>query len=391
LKPVTYIKKGPATGAGGRMPTLDGLRGVAILLVLFHHFQIITPGNAARTILYHLSDFGPHGVDLFFVLSGFLITSILLDSRQHPHYFRNFYMRRTLRIFPLYYLVVALSIFVLPAVIGAIPAAASKLGRFATTTADWPWYVFYLSNFQLARTGIFHPVLGVTWSLAIEEQFYLIWAAVVFFLGRRRVEYLALALVVSSPIVRAAVLYGGASWITAYVITPCRFDAIALGAFLASAARGPESRWGALGKLSKWVALLGTPVLLGLYGSGIWSYSHPATLIYGYTPVALVCGAWLRLALAPHGHPLIAASLRNSALRFFGKYSYSIYLMNLPLRAAIRDTVFSRADIHAALGSGLVYQFAFYIAATATLIPLALLSWKVLESPLLSLKRFFPH
>ncbi|HXP83714.1 MAG TPA: acyltransferase [Bryobacteraceae bacterium] len=374
------------------MPALDGLRGIAILLVMFHHFQIIAPGQGTQAVLFHLSEFGPHGVDLFFVLSGFLITGILLDSRQHPHYFRNFYARRTLRIFPLYYLVVAFSVLVLPAAIAAVPAASSKLARFATTAADWPWYVFYVSNFLIAKTGDWrHPVLGVTWSLAIEEQFYLVWAVVVFFLFRRRVESLALALVVVSLIIRAAVLYSDGSWITAYVITPCRCDAIGLGAFLAAAMRGPEPTWEALARISTWVAFAGTPLLLGLYGAGVWSYNDPAALIYGYTPVALVCVAWLRLALAPHAHPLVAASLGNGALRFFGKYSYSIYLIHLPLRAAIRDTIFAAEQTHSALGSGLLYQFAFDVAATAAVVPLALLSWKLLESPFLSLKRFFPQ
>lgn len=374
------------------MPALDGLRGIAILLVMFHHFQIIAPGQGAQAVLFNLSEFGPHGVDLFFVLSGFLITGILLDSREHPHYFRNFYARRTLRIFPLYYLVVALSVLVLPAVIAAVPAASAKLARFATTASDWPWYVFYLSNFLIAKTGDWrHPVLGVTWSLAIEEQFYLVWAAVVFFLIRRRVEALALSLVGLALIVRAAMLYHGASWITAYVITPCRFDTIGLGAFLAAAMRGPEPIWEALGRISKWVAWLGTPLLLGLYAAGVCSYEDPATMIYGYTPVALVCAAWLRLALAPHTHSLIAASLGNNTLRFFGKYSYCLYLIHLPLRAAIRDTVFAAATTHSALGSGLLYQFAFYIAATAVVVPVALLSWNLLENPILSLKRFFPQ
>jgi peptidoglycan/LPS O-acetylase OafA/YrhL len=155
--------------------------------------------------------------------------------------------------------------------------------------------------------------------------------------------------------------------------------------------RGSQARWRAIGDFSKWVAIVGTPALLVSYGAGVCSYDRPATMIYGYTPVALVCGAWLRLALMPDELPRVAATLANSTLRFFGKYSYSIYLINLPMRAVIRDTIFSRPITHTILGSGLPYQFAFYIAATATLVPLALLSWKVLEAPLLSLKRFFPR
>jgi len=192
-------------------------------------------------------------------------------------------------------------------------------------------------------------------------------------------------------IARAVVLHNSGSWISAYVITPCRFDAISLGAFLAAAIRGPKATWEALGKLSWWIALLGTPLLVWLYGSGVWSYDSPTTLIYGYTPVALVCAAWLRLALASDAHPLIAATLNHRALKFFGKYSYSIYLMHLPLRAMIRDTVFAAQSTHVILGSELTYQFAFYIAATAAVVPLALLSWKFIESPLLALRRYFPR
>lgn len=155
--------------------------------------------------------------------------------------------------------------------------------------------------------------------------------------------------------------------------------------------RGLKLRWEAIGRFSKWVSLVGKSSIFGLYCSGIWSYDRPSTIIYGYTPVALVCGALLCLAQAPQRHLLIASTLGNSVPRFFGKYSYSAHLMHLTVRALIRDAVFSAAVVHGALGSGLFYQFVFYATVTPTLIPLAQLSWKVLESHFLSLTRFFPE
>src|SRR4051812_39004746 len=98
----------------GFIPALDGLRGIAILLVLFHHFTIYRPDRGLDKWLANIPAAGWIGVDVFFVLSGFLITGILLDARDRRHYFRNFYARRALRIFPLYYLVVFVGLILLP-------------------------------------------------------------------------------------------------------------------------------------------------------------------------------------------------------------------------------------------------------------------------------------
>jgi peptidoglycan/LPS O-acetylase OafA/YrhL len=377
--------------SASRLPALDGLRGIAILLVMFHHFQIVALGGPVQTFFYDLSYFGPHGVDLFFVLSGFLITGILLDSRGHTHYFRNFYARRTLRIFPLYYTMIVLSLFVLPAIARAFPGIGAKLSQFPPVGGDWPWYVFFVSNILVAKTGEWrHPVLAAAWSLAIEEQFYVVWAVVVSFLDRSAVRKLALALVALSGIARAVGVAGGLDWKAVYVLTPFRFDALALGAFLAATLRGPEPAWEALGKPSAWIAFAGTPVLVCLYGGGIWWYDYPPTMSYGYTVVSLVCAAWLRLALEPLRYRRTAAALNNGVLRFFGKYSYAMYFLNLPLRSVLRDSVFG-PRMQAVLGSGVLYQLAFDVAASVFVIPFALLSWKLIESPMLSLRRFFPR
>ena len=153
---------------------LDGLRGLAIALVLVHSLTMFVHPVSAGGQLYHAAlAFGWSGVQLFFVLSGFLITGILLDTRPTPHYFRNFYIRRALRIFPLYYVTLAVAFIVLPA-----------LDRMPQVYAgDYPHQAFlwlYLSNWRHDIGGGFSHY----WSLALEEQFYLVWPLVVFFCSR---------------------------------------------------------------------------------------------------------------------------------------------------------------------------------------------------------------
>jgi peptidoglycan/LPS O-acetylase OafA/YrhL len=168
--------------SGQRIPALDGIRGLAIALVMFHHFTLyggMRPDFVLDKVYRHVALVGWVGVDLFFVLSGFLITGILHDSRSDRHYFRNFYMRRTLRIFPLYYGVLAATFLVLPLVLD-VSGSCRELLR------DQAWYWTYLINVQIGLD--YWPscfVLGHFWSLAVEEQFYLVWPLLLYLLGRR--------------------------------------------------------------------------------------------------------------------------------------------------------------------------------------------------------------
>src|SRR5437868_4964541 len=162
----------------GQMPALDGLRGIAIVLVLMHQFDLITSPHAIDVAF----DAGWIGVQLFFVLSGFLITGGLLDTRDQHGYFRGFFVRRVLRIFPLYY-------------------AALVATLIAGNTSIWLWT--YLSNFRP------HPALPHFWSLAVEEQFYLVWPFVVWLAGRRGViavgGVMVIAAIVARVVIRAKV------------------------------------------------------------------------------------------------------------------------------------------------------------------------------------------
>src|SRR5262245_57382334 len=190
-------------GLDGHIPALDGLRGVAILLVMLHHFTVIQPAGAFEKWFERFAHLGMHGVDLFFVLSGFLITGILFDSKGEPHFLRNFYMRRSLRIFPLYYAVVVFSFLLVPIILAHVAGLAGKLSRFQGASEDWVWYVFYLSNFSIARVSAFrHGILDVTWSLAIEEQFYLVWALCVLFFNWRTLRGICLGAILGALAIR---------------------------------------------------------------------------------------------------------------------------------------------------------------------------------------------
>jgi peptidoglycan/LPS O-acetylase OafA/YrhL len=371
--------------ARGHVPALDGLRGIAILLVMFHHCTVLSSQTQAATTLLNLAGIGAHGVDLFFVLSGYLITGILLDTREQARYFQNFYLRRALRIFPLYYLVVAGCILLLPAIAAHIPAASAKVGRFITAPGDWPWYVSYTSNFLIASTRSWrHPVLGVTWSLAIEEQFYLVWAVIVFLISPVRLRTTALWLAGLSLIFRAGMLLAGYDWIQVYVLTWCRMDGLALGAWVAAAVRGRTTQ--RLSSLPRLAAFTLTPLLVVLYGGGWLHYDMPAAMTIGYSAVALACAAWLYLALFAGTNSVLNRFLSGGILRFFGKYSYAIYLFHLPVRAAVRDTVFASPRLTALTGTGILWQLAFYAATLLVVIPCVLLSWNLLERPILKLK-----
>src|ERR1051326_5357564 len=154
---------------------LDGIRGIAIALVIIHHgFFGAKPSGALSTFVARLAASCWVGVDLFFVLSGFLITGILLKSRDSAGYFRIFYMRRFFRIFPLYYSCLAAALLVSAAFYSDV-----------TPKLDLSWNLLYLANIRLALHGWAWRPVSHLWSLSVEEQFYLVWPTVIFLLPRR--------------------------------------------------------------------------------------------------------------------------------------------------------------------------------------------------------------
>ena len=366
-------------------PALDGLRGMAIILVLFHHFTILEPVTEFDRTLVNVLLIGWCGVDLFFVLSGFLITGILIDARGSDRYFTSFYARRTLRIFPLYYLIVLLSLVVLP----RFPAAEGLLAGDNPPRAQAPYWL-YLTNFAVAEQGAFrHGILDVAWSLAIEEQFYLIWAALVWICPLRLLGPLCAALVVLSPLVRSMALARGAEPIDVYVLTFFRADALATGAVIAWLLR---AGWleGA-GRAALWVAAAGVAGVIGvclIEGDSWWW--QPTMQQAGYSLLALTAAGMLVAAVVLRSDNMWPRLLSAGWLRAFGKYSYCLYLIHLPVMRVVREYVWPPAEF-ATLGSIWAGQLVFYLAATAPAFGLAWLSWRYFEAPILRLKARFPY
>ena len=366
-------------------PALDGLRGIAIILVLLHHFTLLTPETSVGHAVVSLPHLGWVGVDLFFVLSGFLITGVLVDARGSARYFSSFYARRTLRIFPLYYLVVFVSLIVLP----LFPRLYDLLVGPAAPREQLAYWL-YLTNFAVAeRDGFIHGILDVAWSLAIEEQFYLVWAAVVWLCPPQWLAPLCAALFAAIGGARAWALAEGASAIDMYLLTPFRADGLALGSLIACGLRQGwiEGRGRAALMLS---VLSAAAVGIACWIDGESWWWGPTVQRVGYSLIAITGGAWIVGAIALPGAHWWPRTLSAGWLRAFGKYSYCLYLIHLPVMRLVREFVFGPEEF-AMFGSPWGGQVAFYGLATAPAFALAWTSWRAFEAPILKLKSRFPY
>jgi len=370
----------------GYMPALDGVRGAAMLLVLVHHIsaQFPRPSGALLNVVKSAAFAGWTGVDFFFVLSGSLITGILLKARSGPHYFRSFYARRTVRIFPLYYAVLILL----------------HLLSGNGTRPYWAWYWTYSTDFLFAWKGSFF-VPGHFWSLAVEEHYYLVWPAVVYYLSTRALQGVCAALIAGAFLLRLAMLLAGASRIAIYVLTFCRMDALALGSLLALAAGNPKS-WNIVVRIARIALPLTAGLCLARFSMrGQWLQYGFVAQTAGYSITILLYAALVVGALAS---PTIGFSFTTGPLRFCGKYSYAVYVLHPFVIARLapffalgnmgRRSVLISAGSAAGLSAG---SFLWLDGIAAVLlfigcsIALALLSWWLLEQPCLRLKRFFPY
>ena len=367
------------------MPALDGVRGLAILMVMFHHFTIIRPGSGVEQALASAAAMGRYGVDLFFVLSGCLITGILIDTRDKAHYFKTFYTRRVLRIFPLYYLLVAVTFLVVPPATRLLSPDAARSVHAFLTPSDWPWFVAFGSNFLIAiRDKYTNGILDASWSLAIEEHFYLVWPAVVLaIVSLRRLRHACVGVMVVALLLRVAAWTAGWSRLQIYAVTFTRMDALAFGALVAIWMRSSADEWSGHLRQARLfgAALLAAIVVLWLTGQ--MEYTATVMNTIGYTLVGALGMQIVIQAVPRQPRPLVDRLFNNRPMRFFGKYSYGLYMFQLPVKGALTLLFFSEARM---MSSTLLWQGAFYALAGTLTTAAALVSWYVLEKNMLALK-----
>ena len=343
------------------MPQLDGLRAYAVLAVLLHHLF------EARVLPSVLSlGWGTLGVRLFFVLSGFLITGLLIRARDEVEasgvprrvVLGHFYLRRALRIFPIYYLVLVLTLIWGP------PDAHEQL----------PWLATYTYNLWISHLGRYPGYFSHFWSLCVEEQFYLLWPFVVMFAPRRHVPFWAVAMIVAAPVYRVLALIGDINGVAFYTLTPSSLDALGMGALLATCTHGrPASR--VLEKRLRWgsTALVAASVLLWWQSPRLFKvlYETLLAMIFAW----LVAGAsrgfvgWARIGL--QARPIV----------YLGKISYGVYVYHL-LMLYVVPFLFQKLGI--ALPDDEVARFLLYSGIT---IAVASVSWVAFEAPINRLKR----
>ena len=358
-----------------RMPELDTLRGIAVLsVVLFHAFGF-TYGlqglSGIPKLLVAATLPGWVGVNLFFVLSGFLITGILLDTRGREDYYRRFYLRRALRILPIYYAVLILL------------AVLSRTGIIARPAS---WAFLGLSFIYLANvTNLFGVTMqyGVLWSLAVEEHFYLLWPTAAKFFSRRGVTVLAMAICIGCPMLRAFYFWRGYNTGDGY--TWLSADGLALGALLAIAVRGWFNARPKFVRLA--LAALGVSLVLFTAGAplGIFRASRMLGLSLRDSALNLFFFALISLTLVL-GTSRWRWIANRPTLRFLGEISYGVYLIHMLIFDVV-DRGYERLAPHLMATPG-NFQFMvlrFFVAGICTLLVAYLSRW-YFEEPFLRLK-----
>ncbi len=378
----------PPDGQRAHIPELDGIRGLAIFLVfVFHYLKFKEGGSPVYQFLPEAIRSCWCGVDLFFVLSGFLITGILLDTKRNPRYFTNFYSRRTLRIFPLYFSAAAIIFLVVPAFLPARSAADQEM----LANQGWAW--LYVTNLKVTLAG-FKPFeadyahTSHLWSLAVEEHFYLVWPLIVYLASARFLRYTCVACIAGALALRVGTFYTALSPVAPYVFTLCRVDSLAAGGLLSLAVRGMSGRFVLRSLYWPTVASACALLVLFVWRGGLKADDWPVRT-FGFSLLAVLFAGLIAALLGlAKSHPLRGV-FRFKALRTLGKYSYGLYVIHgalVPVFLGVltTDQLQGVLSLPHFVASVLRFTLVFVICIT-----LSLVSWALIERYPLYLKRYF--
>lgn len=367
-------------GEPRHQPELDGVRGIALLAVMLSHGgpMIIRGGVLSKIVVYTMIP-GWSGVELFFSLSGFLIAGILLRTKTAENYFSSFYVRRCLRIFPIYYFVLT---------IGLLAATRSSWwhSQLPTLIKTRIAYYLYLQNWPLFwqhHLFLTNNAFGHFWSLAVEEQFYLVCPLVIWLLPERVVLWLCVAGMAIALPLRVYMVHRFAEDFTAMALTSSRIDGLLIGVMLAIFFRHGivRMRW-ILMMLASGGAIIGY-IALRHHHELIDTYLYMPTI--GITGFALLSGGFLALSQHPIGW--LRRMLTARWLRIVGKYSYGMYIYHIPIYAIVDHYVAKHLGVRLPLP---LHLGVFYVGMLIVLTFLvSKISYDYFESKILAWKSHF--
>jgi peptidoglycan/LPS O-acetylase OafA/YrhL len=357
-----------------RISALDGFRGLAILLVTLYRFaEVSFPSEVVGNLPSKAILLGAAGVDFFFVLSGFLISGILLDAKSRPDsYFGRFYLRRSIRIFPLYFASLLACLVVLPLCLGNQTISGEIRGN---SLHLW----MYTMNLNMAWLNDWcYGSLNHFWSLAVEEQYYLVWPILVFWLSPRNLLRLCLVLLVGFAVARIGFSVAALGSVAEKTFTLFRLDGLLLGSVAAIISRDFPNWRSYLGSY-RWSGVL----LFVLFASTLPMGSHDYTV--RFTIVSGVATALLMSTLASPSSSWENRLLDNWPLKQLGKYSYAMYVFQLPL-IPLMSPWLSPVSLSQQLGSPLMAGAAYVGIMLLLTYTAAVISWHCFECWFLELR-----
>jgi peptidoglycan/LPS O-acetylase OafA/YrhL len=363
-----------------RIPALDGIRGLAIAAILaVHSIELIlasVPYSRFVHTLFGLLSTGWLGVDIFFVLSGFLITTILFEERTKPDFWSDFYLRRSLRILPPFAAVFGITILAIHFLLPAI----------RLTPAILLPAIFFLENWTILNNTDM-PMLPQLWSLAVEEQFYLLWPQAATRLGGASILKLSIALAAATELLRIGLALKQVNPYVIYTITPTRIDGLSIGAALSAAMTLPRAQ--------RFLALFWRRIALG--SAVLWVVAflvmhrilHPGNVRSQILaiPPTIVLTAMIIFGSVTSALPAkLGRLLASPVLTYLGRRSYAIYLLHYPILATVLQS-----RLHgrlAGLPPGFPVNILLTVTAIAASLVLAEISWRLIEAPAQTLRRF---